>query len=202
MLQRGDGARRVISDLNKLRYVPRISSSNDDSNGDSPEGSCYRRWGMRTRGVENMNVIYLRYKGRKTGFPSAETTFELVHCLLLHPSVTQGERERKEGGRKEDQLGAQGGWLLREERRSGESKKYYIINTDPRVQWGRWVSAWSALPSSTSLLLSISQPSERASHPPLPPSSYAKDPRLSPTLSYSPFRARTTLRAFQPLGVP
>jgi len=25
----------VISDLNKLRYVPRISSSNDDSNGDS-----------------------------------------------------------------------------------------------------------------------------------------------------------------------
>lgn len=50
---------------------------------------------MRTRGVENMNVIYLRYKGRKTGFPSAETTFELVHCLLLHPLVTQGERERK-----------------------------------------------------------------------------------------------------------
>lgn len=48
-----------------------------------------------------MNVIYLRYKGRKTGFPSAETTFELVHCLLLPPSVIQGEREREREGRKE-----------------------------------------------------------------------------------------------------
>lgn len=104
MLQRGgDGARRVISDLNKLRYVPRISSSNDDdSNGDS-RGA--RRWslqatkGMRTRGVRNMNVIYLRCKGRKTGFPSAETTFELVHCLLLSPrSLKEEARERRVRG--------------------------------------------------------------------------------------------------------
>lgn len=49
------------------------------------------------RGVENMNVIYLRYKGRKTGFPPAETTFELVHCLLLPLLVTQEERERERG---------------------------------------------------------------------------------------------------------
>lgn len=164
--------------------------------------------GVKTRGVENMNVIYLRYKGRKTSFPSAETTFELVHCLLLSlpsPSVAQGGRKRKGNYGGWDQLRAQGGWLLREVCRSGESKKYYIINTDPRVQWGRWVSAWSAPPSSSSFLLSISQPPEQASHP-SPPFSPAKAPRLSlsplPTLSSSPFRARTTLRVFQPSGVP
>jgi len=50
--------------------------------------------------------------------------------------VAQGRRERKEENGGWDQLEAQGGWLLREVRRSGESKKYYIINTDPRVQWG------------------------------------------------------------------
>lgn len=44
-----------------------------------------------------MNVIYLRYKGRKTGFPWVETTFELVHCLLLSSSVAQGGKEREKG---------------------------------------------------------------------------------------------------------
>lgn len=51
---------------------------------------------MRTRGAENMNVIYLRYKGRKTGFPSAETTFELAHCLLLPPPPRFGSRRKRE----------------------------------------------------------------------------------------------------------
>lgn len=45
----------------------------------------------RARGVENTNVIYLRYKGRETDFPPAETTFELVHCLL--PSTGLLEKE-------------------------------------------------------------------------------------------------------------
>lgn len=56
---------------------------------------------------------------------------------------------------------------------------------------------------------SVDFPTTRASQQPSPaPFSYAKAFRLSfslaslPTLSFSPFRARTTLRAFQPLGVP
>lgn len=91
-----------------------------------------------------MNVIYLRYKGRETGFPPAETTFELVHCLLPSPPPPPPSclSKKREGGR-ERRIGdtrvrsEPRGWLLREVRRSGESKKYYIINTDPRVQWGR-----------------------------------------------------------------
>jgi len=62
--------------------------------------------------VENMNVIYLRYKGRKTGFPSAETTFELVHCLLLlSPLPLQ---------------------LLKEKEREIESGKEVGINSRPK----------------------------------------------------------------------
>jgi len=101
MLQRGgDGVRRVISDLNKLRYVPRyeprLPTTIRTGTRAVPGGSCSRAMGVRTRGVENMNVIYLRYKGRKTGFPSAETTFELIHCLLLSPRwLKEEERERR-----------------------------------------------------------------------------------------------------------
>lgn len=43
-----------------------------------------------------MNVIYLRYKGRKTGFPSVETTFELVHCLLLSSRLLKEEAREGE----------------------------------------------------------------------------------------------------------
>jgi len=64
---------------------------------------------VRTRGVENMNVIYLRYKGRKTGFPSAETTFQVVHCLLL-PSRWFKEEERE----KEREREREGGGILTE----------------------------------------------------------------------------------------
>lgn len=41
-----------------------------------------------------MNVIYLRYKGRETGFPPPETTFELVHCLL--PSFRLFKERKRE----------------------------------------------------------------------------------------------------------
>jgi len=80
--------------------------------------------------VENTNVIYLRYKGRETGFPPAGARRNYVSTRVrsLPPSLRGCLRKKRKRPRR--------GWLLREVRRSGESKKYYIINTDPRVQWG------------------------------------------------------------------
>lgn len=118
--------------------------------------------------------------------------FELVHCLFPSPSAARGkdERERKVEKGRAGINSKPRGWLLREVRRFGESKKYYIINTDPRVQWGRL--CWCAPPplsSSRSLLLSIFQ----ATHPPL-----AKTPLfLRTTFSFSSstlFRAHTNPR--------
>jgi len=114
-----------------------------------PGGGWLRAWGERsTRGMENMNVIYLRSKVRETDLPSAETTFQLIHRLLLSlPSLgclrKKGEKVRERNGSTRSLRGRAKGVIVKV-RRFGESKKYYIINTDPRVQWGRWGSTWSA----------------------------------------------------------
>lgn len=52
-----------------------------------------------------MNVIYLRYKGRETGFPPAETTFELVHCLLPSSGCSRKTRKRE---KRENEMAREG----------------------------------------------------------------------------------------------
>lgn len=98
--------RRVISDLNKLRYIPGTSSTSaDDSNGDSraaaPGGGQSPRGvgrGAGARGARNMNVIYLRYKVRETGFPprlklrlnSSTVSFHHADCLRKERGSARG----------------------------------------------------------------------------------------------------------------
>lgn len=72
--------------LSSLKSRLRQRSDGFEHSGDSRDA---RRWLAASvgekyaRGMENMNVIYLRSKGRETGLPVVETTFQLVHCLLL-----------------------------------------------------------------------------------------------------------------------
>lgn len=149
-----------------------------------PGGGWLRAWEKYARDEEhecNLSAV------RETDLPSAETTFQLIHCLLLSLLPLgclrkKGEKERERNGSSPRRVKG----MIVKVRRFGESKKYYIINTDPRVQWGRWGSTWSA-PFLIPFCRFSNHPEERTVLPLF--FLYAKATRFFPRLTFASFHS-------------